>query len=387
MAYIPPHKRHSLDSGDRPPSPAPPPSSVLPRFSKALSLSSHKSNKDPRDGAKIVYSPSSISRWFPSGDPANPSLRLEPVDRKFGGKSFVLTGCGVDPQEESPWISIAERVELDLVAAAMSARVGLESETERVRFSFLARIGKVFFHGSSVSLESVRKAAATESDSRNQVHKSFNTSVPIEYMETIQQIVVPKIGLEFDSEKEHYYVKVYDKDRPDSLISCKCTIGNGGELEIKKIELNDVRHLVVDVSCLCKDMDLRLMLLTKRVLKSVNDEEEGGINKLIKSAIVDPDVKGGLRWPLGKECLAERLSVVGIWHTKYELFRGRSMKLRLRHADRYDYKTSAGEVSEEVILKLTGISKLLKEEDMISDSLREMMQEAVKLIWLNFLKF
>ena len=71
-------------------------------------------------------------------------------------------------------------------------------------------------------------------------------------------------------------------------------------------------------------------------------------------------MKGGLRWPLGKECLAERFSVVGVWHTKYKVFRGQSMKLRLRHADRYDYKTSAGEVSEEVTLKLTGISKLLK---------------------------
>ncbi|XP_039128352.1 LOW QUALITY PROTEIN: uncharacterized protein LOC120264596 [Dioscorea cayenensis subsp. rotundata] len=386
MAYIPPHKRHSLDSCNRPLSPAPPPSSILPSFSKALSLSNHKSNKDPVMALRSSTHPAPS----PAGSPPEILLTLPCALNLligFGGKSFLLTGCGVDPQEESPWISIAERIEQDLVAAAMSARVGMESKTERVRFSFLARIGKVFLHGSSVSLKSVRKAAATESDSRNQVYKSFNTSVPIEYMETIQQIVVPKIGLEIDSKKEHYYVKVYDKDRPGSLISCKCTIGNGGELEIRKIELNDVLHLVVDVSCLCKDMDLRLMLLTKKVLKSVNDEEEGGINKLIKSAIVDPNVKGGLRWPLGKECLAERFSVVGVWHTKYELFRGRSMKLRLRHANRYDYKTSAGEVSEEVILKLTGISKLLKEKDMISDSLREMMQEAVKLIWLNFLKF
>lgn len=36
------------------------------------------------------------------------------------------------------------------------------------------------------------------------------------------------------------------------------------------------------------------------------------------------------------------------------------MKLRLRHADHYDYKTLAGEASKEVILKLTGTSKLLK---------------------------
>ena len=29
--------------------------------------------------------------------------------------------------------------------------------------------------------------------------------------------------------------QVYDKDRPDSTISCKCTVGNDGGLEIKQV--------------------------------------------------------------------------------------------------------------------------------------------------------
>ncbi|GMP68002.1 hypothetical protein CsSME_00027776 [Camellia sinensis var. sinensis] len=49
--------------------------------------------------------------------------------------------------------------------------------------------------------------------------------------------VVPKIGLDFEEEKELYQVK---------------------------IELNNVRHLVLDISCLDRDLDLRLMLFTKR---------------------------------------------------------------------------------------------------------------------------
>ncbi|GMP68006.1 hypothetical protein CsSME_00027778 [Camellia sinensis var. sinensis] len=50
--------------------------------------------------------------------------------------------------------------------------------------------------------------------------------------------VVPKIGLNFEEEKELYQVK---------------------------IALNLVRHLVVDISCLDRDLDLRLMLYTKRI--------------------------------------------------------------------------------------------------------------------------
>lgn len=40
------------------------------------------------------------------------------------------------------------------------------------------------------------------------MRKSFYTNVPNEYMEEIQQSVVPKIGFDFESAKEHYHVKV-----------------------------------------------------------------------------------------------------------------------------------------------------------------------------------
>ena len=38
---------------------------------------------------------------------------------------------------------------------------------------------------------------------------------------------------------------------------------------IEEIEWNQVRHLVVDMSCLDKDLDLRLMLCTKRIIKTL----------------------------------------------------------------------------------------------------------------------
>lgn len=90
------------------------------------------------------------------------------------------------------------------------------------------------------------------------------------------------------------------------------------------------------------------------------DEENEGIDQLIKSAVLDPDVKGGLRWPLGKESVADRFSIVGGWHTKSRAFKSQTTRIKLRHADRFDHRTSTGEVSTEVTLKLTGISKHLR---------------------------
>lgn len=37
-----------------------------------------------------------------------------------------------------------------------------------------------------------------------------------------------------------------------------------------QVQLNQVRHLVEDISCLFKDLDLRLMLSTKRILKNLD---------------------------------------------------------------------------------------------------------------------
>ena len=70
--------------------------------------------------------------------------------------------------------------------------------------------------------------------------------------------------------------------------------------------------------------------------------------------------KGGLRWPLGKESIGERFSIVGVWHTNYKAFRNKTSRLFLRHADRFDHRSSTGEVSDEVTFKLTDISNRLK---------------------------
>lgn len=88
----------------------------------------------------------------------------------------------------------------------------------------------------------------------------------------------------------------------------------------------------------------------------LQSEVENAVKSLVSTAIIDPNVKGGVRWPLGKESIGERFSIVGVWHTDYKAFRNETMRLKLRHADRFDHRTSTGGVSDEVTFKLTAIS-------------------------------
>lgn len=303
---------------------------------------------------------------------------------------MVLRGGGSDGglEEERPWVKISERIVTDLIDSANRAMKEMELGTEReeIKLTFVARTGKVLFLGNSVDLETIKKAACAETDSRSQLHKLFYSSVPSAYRDDIQDLVVPKAGFEFDSDKEHYHVKVFDNCQPGSTLSCKCTVvKDNQELQLQKVELNQVRHLVADISCLPKDLDLRLMLCTKKILKNMDEEESDGINKLISSAIIDPDVKGGLRWPLGKEYVAGRFSIVGVWHTNYKAFKSGTAKLYLRHTDRFDHRTSVGEVYTEIMLKLTGISKHLREDNLEKGSLVELLEPTVELIWNHFL--
>lgn len=104
---------------------------------------------------------------------------------------------------------------------------------------------------------------------------------------------------------------------------------------------------------------LMVILLVTIASGDSQDEEEQCIRELVKSAILDPKVKGGLRWPLGKESSGDRFSVVGCWHTKYKAFKNSSTRLKLRNADRFDFMNSTGEDAREVTLKLEELAMYL----------------------------
>ncbi|XP_066327596.1 uncharacterized protein [Miscanthus floridulus] len=414
MAYLPPHKRHpSTTASTSTPAPNPPPPSLSSSL-RSLSLASARGRgrgaggRHPRASTKIIHAAGCISRWSPlppfspGGDGEEHTLRLEPfpcapIEQRTGAKPLALVVASTPVQGSSgstavAVTAIAERFLPDLLAAAERTKAEGAPKDELVKLSLVARLGKVLFQcqpgGSPVSLDTLRQAAkAGEDGSKSQLRKSFYTNVPSECLDDMERSMVKRMGLDFDSSKEHYHVKVFDKNQSDSTISCKCTVEEDESLAIHKVELNQVRHLVEDISCLFKGLDLRLMLCKKRILKNLDSEVEIAVKSLVSAAVIDPNVKGGIRWPLGKESIGERFSIVGVWHTNYKAFRNETMRLKLRHADRFDHRSSSGEVSNEVTFKLTAISRKLEEGEPVENSVKEMLESAVQMVWDNALNY
>ncbi|XP_015159254.1 uncharacterized protein [Solanum tuberosum] len=139
--------------------------------------------------------------------------------------------------------------------------------------------------------------------------------------------------------------------------------------------------MVADMSCLGKSSDLRLILYTKKINMILSDEEINGIKDLIGSAILDSEVQGGLRWPIGKDSSGGQYAVIGIGHTTAKSYRNSSIRFKLWHADRFDFKSSAGEDTQEIFLKMPGIISELRKQTMDEDLMFEMLENNLKLIW------
>ncbi|XP_068340618.1 uncharacterized protein [Pyrus communis] len=142
--------------------------------------------------------------------------------------------------------------------------------------------------------------------------------------------------------------------------------------------------MVVDISCTTKNLDLRLMLCTKRLVTDLTDDEMQSIRNLINSAILDPDVKGGLRWNSGKDS-SGKYKVDGFWHVIANTYKNSSFRLKVRHADRFDFRTLTGEAAWETILMLKKVLSKLEEENAEASSVSEILKEDMRLIWDNFL--
>ncbi|KAJ4814785.1 hypothetical protein LUZ62_027351 [Rhynchospora pubera] len=389
MSYVPPHKRH-----DRNLTPTPVPSSLNP---KPFSSPRHRHN---HQASSIVYSPRSISRWYSTSSDSE-ALALVPYDselieRKYGSKPLTLTvadEASLGKEEERAVLrGIVEKVAKNLIETSQYALEEKEKEKEReegedVKLLLVARVGKVLFNGdSSVCLDSIKKASMSEDEGWNKlISKTFYTDVSEEYITEVEELLVGKFGFKFEAAKEHYHVKIFDKGQPDSTISCKCTASHDGNIELYKIELNQLRYMVTDISCVSKNFDLRIMLTTKKKLKKLDADVANGIDQLISAAVTDSDVKGGLRWPLGKESVADRFVIVGVWHTKYKALSRDKIRVKMRLADRFDYRTSTGEAANEVSFKLSGLPEQLTEDDCCEGKVIDMIQGAVDLIWDNFL--
>ncbi|GLT71866.1 hypothetical protein SLA2020_438530 [Shorea laevis] len=294
------------------------PESLPRQFRRNLDLSSSKSNKE-RSG-KIVYAEKAISTWFAVVE---------------------------DEQVGKPWVSLAENVLPNLLSAFENVRSEMVCQKlVNVKPTLVARFGKILFHGSpSNAQETTAIGLAAEIASRK-LKRSFYTNVPNSYMENIMGKLPERLKL-FLKRRKIYTICVTWSWTYRALI---------------------------------KVSDLRLMLYTKGVLTLTDDEMES-IRNLINSAVLDPVVKGGLRWPLGYASSGNRFCVVGVWHTIAKAYKNPSMRLKVRHADRFDFRTSTGEASREISLKLKSIISLLQEQTVENSSVSEMLKDTLRLIW------
>ncbi|WMV25869.1 hypothetical protein MTR67_019254 [Solanum verrucosum] len=117
-----------------------------------------------------------------------------------------------------------------------------------------------------------------------------------------------------------------DRLRPNSSVTCKCTVAK----DYNKIEL-------------------------------YKNEQINGIKDLIGSAVLDSEVQGGLRVEMAH------------WQGFF--------RFKLRHADPFEFKSSTGEVTQEIFLKMPGIISELRKQTMDEDLVFEMLENNLKLIW------
>ncbi|VAH21442.1 unnamed protein product [Triticum turgidum subsp. durum] len=252
MAYHPPHKRH-LSTTEPAPTPSPP---IFSLHSLSISSPRGRQRHHTPPSNKIIHAADCVSRWSPlppfSDDAA--SVRLEPfpcdpIEHKTGAKPLVLalsSPSSGSTEAAAAATAIAERFLPDLLDAAERARARTHDaprEDEEAKLSLMARAGKVLFHfqpfcggGLPVSMDAVRDLAEAGTEgSKSQVRKKFYTNLPSDFLDGMEQFAVKTMDLEFVSTKEHYHVKVFDKQRSDSTVSCKCTVQEDGKLAIVKV--------------------------------------------------------------------------------------------------------------------------------------------------------
>lgn len=117
---------------------------------------------------------------------------------------------------------------------------------------------------------------------------------------------------------------------------------------VKLVQLD----LVLLVSS-CIQLSLRINFSVKLIVCFFfQDEEVHSIRNLINSAVLDPEVKGGLRWPMGLGYYGNRYRVIGVWHTKVKSYKSPSLRLKVRYADRSDFKSGTGEATMEITMRL-----------------------------------
>ncbi|CAN8254587.1 unnamed protein product [Cochlearia groenlandica] len=376
MSYIPPHKRHenvTLKASSVPP----------------LPLHRNHDRNIKNVNTKIIYAEDSIRRWFLVSTQDN-NFELVPVSLEWRKsdeeeKHLLILAKSDIGKIENPWLWLAKKIEDDLILGCdramkpMLKPYGLED----VNLRLIVRFGKVVFNRASLS-KTIRDGLLTKTK-LERLKKAFHTNVPKSYVENIVYDVVHKMRLCVEETKELYYVKVSDKTRPDVTISCKCKVDQEHK-GLNFYKVNALRHLTLDASCLDQDLDLRFMVDIKRVLTNLSENEIKSLKEITDSAVIDSNVKGGLKWPLGKSSCGDGYSVCGVWHTVTTIYTNANLRLQIREADRYDFRTGIGRSSREVSLKLKALISKSREDEVERKCVSDMLKDCLKSVWDYFLK-
>ncbi|KAI3910732.1 hypothetical protein MKW92_015063 [Papaver armeniacum] len=379
-AYVPPHKRYSKDGDDN--------NRPLPtQFQMNVGESSTSKDRARKRGF-VLNMPNAIFMSFMESDDDDISFQWELVDgyicrlsSSFGHRGFA---------KNTPWVSITERIRSELLASFANVRSAMDlgEAGVAVKPTFVARIGQMLLlDPDNITTTTITSKSEAETAAAH-VKKEFCTNLPDAYMEAILGGVARKIVADFHHSKEYYQMLVSDKGDPKSAIIIKCQIISG-ELKIQKIEKNHKRCFIANVKCLDRDLDLRLRLGIKRDLTTAlkdDSEELKALKHFVDSAILDGSVKGGLRWPLGKEHSSDgRYSVVKTFHSTVKTFKNSSIKLRLINADWFNFFLSDGEVENELVLDMKGINDMLIDRMLDMEPAIERLQETLKLVWNHLL--
>ncbi|KAI3886473.1 hypothetical protein MKW92_010266 [Papaver armeniacum] len=380
-AYVPPHKRYSKDGDDN--------NRPLPTQLKMNVASSSTTNDGARKRGFVLNMPNAIFMSFMESDDDDISIRLVLVDGFTCLRSTSLRHRGF--AKNSPWVSITERIRSELLASFANVRSAMDlGETGvAVKPTFVATIGHIHLLDppDNIIISSSKSEAETAAA---HVKKYFCSNLPYSYMETILGGVAPKIVADLHQSKEYYQMLVSDKRDPKSAIIIKCQI-ICGELKIQKIEKNRKKCFIAYVTCLDRDLDLRLRLAIKRDLTMAlmdDSEELKALKHLVDSAILDGNVKGGLRWPSGKEhSSGGRYSIIKTFHITVKTFKNSSMKLLLKTQDWFNFFTSDGKVENDLVLDMKGINDMLIDRMLDMEPAIERLQETLKLVWNHLLCF
>ncbi|XP_010247070.1 PREDICTED: uncharacterized protein LOC104590203 isoform X2 [Nelumbo nucifera] len=337
MAYVPPHKRYTEDDelfsqGNRGPS------------SSGCSPDRKKDRWSRGEGIITYAEGAEHRRW---------SIGLAEDDQPSDSGS----------SQTSPWVSIARKILPDLLTCFQNIRN--EEESGQVATPlFMARFGY-------------------KTDYR------FNANVPSSFMNAIASNVVQKIGVvDVDKEYEYYHFKVNDKSQPNVTLSCTCSLNEvDGEWEPgQKIEVNPTRHLVHDIACHGKKLDLRLMLSTRKLLTVLNESEKHELTHLIKYAVQDLEAQGRIS-QCHLQSFGRQYKIIEAWHTKSTSFNNPLIKLKVKDGYKFNCKSQTKEDSRDISIEMTRVVELLQDQAVDSGLVNKMLEETLKLIWDNLLSY